>query len=164
MGRNAQPIDIIQAKGQSHHLTKDEIERRRSAQIKIKDRIFKASLYVMQDQRALQEFKRLKKLYKDYEFVGSLDEHIINQYCLSVSELDDLITALNIARLNMKSENPIDKAKGLDAFMSIDIEIRMKRQEIVRLGDRLYLNPVARTKNVPKKQDQDKDDFGEMFD
>ena len=163
-GRNAQPIDLIIAKGKSHHLTKEEIERRKACEIKIKDRKFKASPDVMKDQRALNEFKRLKKLYKEIEYVGSLDEHIINQYCLSVSELDDLVVALNIARAAMKSEDRIIKSEGLESFLALDVEIRLKRQEMVRLSDRLYLNPVSRTKNVPKKRSNgENDENGDLF-
>lgn len=156
MPRNAQPVEVIQMNGKSHHLTKAEIERRKAAEIKISNKAFKASELVMADERALKEFKRLKRLYKEIEFIASLDEHIINQYCLSVSELDDLILALNIARQKMKSDDPAEQKEGLGMFMALDTEVRMKRQEILRLSDRLYLNPVARTKNVPKKQEDDK--------
>lgn len=155
MPRNAQPVELIQANGRSHHLTKAEVERRKTAEINVQNKTFKASEFVMADERALKEFKRLKRLYKEIEFIGSLDEHIINQYCLSVSELDDLTQALNFARQLMKSEDPLKKKEGLGLFMSLDTEIRMKRQEIVRLSDRLYLNPVARTKNVPKKPSEE---------
>ncbi|MEG2289928.1 MAG: hypothetical protein RSA29_02670 [Clostridium sp.] len=155
MPRNARPVELIQADGRSHHLTKAEIKRRKSAEINISNKTFKASDYVMQDQRALKEFKKLKKLYKEIDFIAALDEHIINQYCLSVSELDDLIMAMNIAREKMKSLDPLEKEKGLELFMTVDVELRMKRQEILRLSDRLYLNPVARTKNIPKKQEND---------
>jgi phage terminase small subunit len=151
MPRNAQPIEVIKGNGRSHHLTKAEIERRKAAEIKIKNKNFKVSDLVMLDPRALEEFKKLKKLYKDLEFVGALDEHIINQYCLAVSELDDLIFALNFARQQMRYGSIENQKLGLSSFMEIDVEIRMKRQEILRLSDRLYLNPVARTKNVPKK-------------
>lgn len=163
-GRNGQPVELILAKGRSHHLTKAEIERRQSAEIKIKNRAVKPSPEVMADQRAIQEFKRLKKFYKEIEFIGSLDEHIINQYCLSVSELDDLVAALNTQRKMMKSENQKIASKGLEMFLALDIEVRMKRQEILRLSDRLYLNPVARTKNVPKKEKMPVDPFGSKFD
>jgi phage terminase small subunit len=151
LGRNAKPIELHTAEGNPNRLTKAEIERRKSAEIKILNKTFKASSFVMKDPRALQEFKRLKKLYKEIEFVASLDEHIINQYCLSVSELDDLILALNIAREQMKSDNPVSRKEGLSMFMGLDIEVRQKRNEIVKLSDRLYLNPVARTKNVSKQ-------------
>lgn len=154
-GRNAQPIEIIQGNGRSHHLTKAEIERRKAAEIKVKNKTFKASEFVMQDPRALEEFKRLKKLYKEIEFINALDEHIINQYCMSVSELDDLITAMNVARRQMKDEEEVVARKGLEMYMSVGTEIRMKRQEILRLSDRLYLNPVARTKNVPRKPQEE---------
>jgi phage terminase small subunit len=155
LGRNAKPIELHTAAGNPNRLTKAEIDRRKSAEIIIKNHTFKASLDVMADERALQEFKRLKKLFKEIEFIGSYDEHIINQYCLSVSELDDLLVALNIAREQMKSLVPEDRKEGLRMFMAVDVEVRMKRQEIIRLSDRLYLNPVARTKNVPRKKNEE---------
>lgn len=150
MGRNAIPTGLHIANGNPNRLTKAEIERRKNAEIKISNKTFKASDDVMMDERALKEFKRLKKLYKEIEFVAALDEYIINQYCLSVSELDDLVQVLSFARRLMKSDEQSEKEKGISMFMEIDVEVRMKRQEIVRLSDRLYLNPVARTKNVPK--------------
>lgn len=166
MSKTAKPIELYEAKGNPNRLTKAEIERRKSSEIKVKNKTFKASENVMADQRALQEFKRLKRLYKDIEFVGALDEHIINQYCLSVSELDDLLSALNIARTRMKAKSAKTKSKGLSDFLALDTEVRMKRQEILRLADRLYLDPVARTKNVPKKENKAKGDDlnAEMFD
>lgn len=156
MGRNARPIDILKADGRSHHLTKDEISRRKASEIKINNHIFKASELVMSDERALKEFKRLKKLYKEIEFIASLDEHIINQYCLSVSELDDLTIALKTTREEMKSDDPELRRMAIDLFLTLDVEIRQKRSEIIKFSDRLYLNPVARTKNVPKKPAEDK--------
>ncbi len=154
------PTQLHEARGNPNRLTKAEMQRRKSSEIKVKDRTFKAAEEVMADQRALQEFKRLKKLYKEIEFVGSLDEHIINQYCMSVSELDDLVYELSRCRddLRMIDGDDEDAAANRKAAMSsvimLSTEIRMKRQEIVRLGDRLYLNPVARTKNVPKRQEE----------
>ncbi len=156
MGRNAKPIELHMADGNPNRLTKAEIQRRKNAQIKLSNKTIKASEAVMVDERALREFKKLKKLYKEIEFIASLDEHIINQYCLSVSELDDLVSALDIARDLMKSNNSEERKEGLSMFMAVDVEVRMKRQEIVRLSDRLYLNPVARTKNVPKQDKEEK--------
>lgn len=165
MSRTAKPIQLYESAGNPNRLTKAEIERRKASEIKIKNKTFKASEAVMQDQRALTEFKRLKKLYKEIEFVGSLDEYIINQYCLSVSELDDLVEALNIAREEMRAKSKNKRAIGLKNFMDIDVEVRMKRNEIIKLSDRLYLDPVARTKNVPKKQKKNEDDPNEaLFD
>lgn len=166
MSRTAKPIQLYESAGNPNRLTKAEIQRRKDSEIKIKNKTFKASEIVMQDQRALKEFKRLKKLYKEIEFIGSLDEYIINQYCLSVSELDDLVVALNLARENMKAKSSAKRIKGLADFMAIDTEVRMKRNEIIKLSDRLYLDPVARTKNVPKKADKNErdDPNAEMFD
>jgi phage terminase small subunit len=163
MGRNGQPSDLIQMNGRSHHLTKEEVERRKAAEIKVTNKSFKASDSVMKDERALKEFKKLKKLYKDIEFVSALDEHIINQYCLSVSELDDMVEISSRIRENLKGSMADDTAKVLEMFTNLDVSIRLKRQEIIKLSDRLYLNPVARTKNVPSaKKEAPKNKFSKF--
>lgn len=164
MGRNAQPLQLIKSKGRSHHLTRAEIARRESSEIRLKNKTVKASPQVMADTRALVEFKRLKKLYKEIDFVGSLDEHLINQYCLAVSELDDLLTVMGYSRTDSKSADPVTRKLGLTEFMELDVEVRQKRQEIIKLSDRLYLNPVARTKNLPMKKKEKRDPNADLFD
>jgi len=52
----------------------------------------------------------------------------------------------------MRSEDPVAQKKAVGDFLALDTEIRLKRTEIVKLSDRLYLNPVARTKNLPKQE------------
>ena len=87
MGRNAKPISILTAEGKKH-LTKSEIEARKNHEEKLKSGIktFKASENVLQNQNANNMFKKLKKLYKDMDFIEGLDENIINRYCLLTAE------------------------------------------------------------------------------
>lgn len=152
MSRTTKPIQIYEAAGNPNRLTKAEIERRKSTEMKPKNHLIRASAFVIHDERAYQEFKRLKKLYKDIEFVGSLDEHIINQYCLSVSELDDLVAVYIAARVDAKSKDEATRKIGTRNCLDIDTEVRQKRSEIIKFSDRIYLNPVARTKNTPMKE------------
>lgn len=151
MGRNAKPTDLLLVEGKTH-LTKEQIAKRKSQEIKLKNQNIRADPMVLEDKRALKEFKNLKKLYEEIDFIGTLDSHIINQYCLSVSELDDLTYVLGATRKDMRSEDPLAKKEAIGNFLALDTEIRLKRSEIVKLSDRLYLNPVARTKNLPKRE------------
>lgn len=159
MGRNAKPPDLLVMDGKSHK-TKAELEERRSSQVKNKYKTIKPDEQIMQDPRAMEEFKFLQKMYKDMEYVGMMDSHIISQYCMSVSELDDLTQEMLKIRKQLKETRNYKSSKKhdqlLNACVELDKEIRMKRQEIIRLADRLYLDPVARTKNVPKKEQKPK--------
>jgi len=161
MGRNAIPVDLLDNK--KDHYSSGELARRKSSEVKINIHNFVACPEVVADRRAYKEFRRLKRLYKEIEFIGSLDEHLINQYCLSVSELDDILMILNTARDWMRSDDATQKQLGINKFMEIDVEVRQKRSEIIKLSDRMYLNPVSRTKNLPKKAEEPKDDLGAKF-
>lgn len=157
MGRNAKPIDLLLLEGNSH-LTKEQVTRRRASEIRLTNCRIRADELVMTDARALREFQFLRKLYKDIPFMGTLDSHIINQYCLAVSELDDLAAALARARVGLRD--------GGDPKLTLllDGEIRLKRSELMKLSDRLYLNPVARTKNLPKQAEKPAEDAnGSLF-
>lgn len=155
MPRNAKPVDLLLLEGRTH-LTKEQINQRKVAEIKLTNCNIKADPLVLADERALKEFKFLRKLYKDISFLGTLDSHIVSQYCLAVSELDDLAAALAVIRKRLREDN--QNKETLSSFLALDAEIRLKRAELLKLSDRLYLNPVARTKNLPRKEDPPKED------
>lgn len=152
MGRNAHPVAIHLLNNNKNRLTHAEIERRESSQIKIKNKEIKASQLVQNMPAAFDEFNRLMELYKEIPFVGSLDEHLINQYCLSVAELEELLKMLDLTRFGLESSDPMEKMNAVGMYIKIDTG--QKWQEIARLSDRLYLNPVSRTKNVPSKKEE----------
>lgn len=151
MGRNAKPTDLLLLDGKTH-LTKEQIMQRKSQEITLKNQNITPDSMVLKDKRALKEFKNLKKLYEEIDFIGTLDSYIISQYCLAVSELDDLVALMAATRKDLQSEDDKVKEKAIGNFLAFDTEIRLKRAEIIKLSDRLYLNPVARTKNLPQKE------------
>lgn len=143
MGRAKQPAEIIELYGKSH-ISKAELEARKAGELRLEQKDLKPDKLVSADKRALSEFRRLKKLYGEIAFIAALDNHLINQYCLAVSELDDLVRLLSGARAQLAA-----------LFLELDQEVRLKRAAVAKLGDRLYLNPVARVKNVPPKPRED---------
>lgn len=162
MGRNAKPIDLMLVEGKKH-LTKAEIQRRRDSEIKLSHQEIKTEPQVRADRRAMKEFRRLKKLYEDIEFVGELDNHLINQYCLAVSELDYLLSLMDEYREKSRNLDTDNKERVVDRYLELDVEVRMKRAELLKIGDRLYLNPVSRTKNLPKPKKEEADKNAYMF-
>ena len=77
----------------------------------------------MQDPRAMEEFKFLLKMYKDIDYVGMMDSHIISQYCMSVSELDDLTQEMLKIRKQLKETRKCKTSKKHDFLLSACVEL-----------------------------------------
>ena len=184
-GRNAQPIDMLTAKGKKH-LTKAEIEHRKKSEIKLgKDRLV-CPMYVKTDTVA---YKKWRDLISDYnkakaqgvELVKSSDAGILARYCKTFSEYQTLLRAhqriteihydcddLNesIDGVDIKSGDAIFSYKvkkqirdlfAISGILSIETAINKKMDMLLKMEDRLFLNPLAKVKNVPKKEEKKED-------
>lgn len=166
MGRNAQPIDLLAAKGKKH-LTKAEIAKRKNQEKKLKSGVstFKPSAQVKKDMVAHAMFKQLQKLYKSITFVEGLDENIINRYCLLHAEyvkLRDIRQELTDRYVDADS---VERLALTDRLLEVDKRIEKKMDLLLKLEDRLFLNPTARIKNVPKPAEKPPEDpNADLFD
>jgi phage terminase small subunit len=155
-GRHAKPIELHLQQG-GKHLTKSEIETRQAQEQKLKSGVskYRPSDKVMQSPIAISMFKKLKKLYKDIDYIEKLDENIINRYCLLTAEADEIETRIvNLNGLINKCENDTDRIGYYKIISSSEITLNKINDMILKLEDRLFLNPVSRIKNVPKKPEQ----------
>ena len=131
-GRPSKPVQLLKIEGKSHR-TKKELEHREKAEKSLyTGTTFKESPAVRADPVAHREFLRLKKLYKNIQFVDGLDEQMINRYCLLISQEQKLMES--------------------DDFLAL----HKTREMILKLEDRLFLNPTARIKAIPKKPPEEK--------
>jgi phage terminase small subunit len=184
LGRNAQPIDILKARGKKH-LTKQEIQDRKASEIKLGEQKMVCPAYVKNDVVAYQKWKEIIKIYKDFEFVTSGDSGILARYCKTYSEYQDLVQhrqriinfdsldydALEILEEQSSEEqaaklfNKINYILSVDGVLKIDAAINKKSDMLIKYEDRIFLNPLAKVKNVPKKEKpKEKDPNAEMFD
>lgn len=69
-GRNKEPIALVQAKGKKH-LTKAEIEQRKSEELDVPKDSIEAPSYLTKSQKA--EFDRIAKILIDLEIMTDLD-------------------------------------------------------------------------------------------
>jgi len=167
MTRPAKPVQLHLLNGNKRHLTQEEIADRQQQEAKLRSGVktYKPNAQVRNDKTALTMFKKLQKLYKGIDYVEGLDENIINRYCLLYSEY------MKLRETRQELQDRVDKAKRLSSklawaeqMLDIDKRIDKKMDLLLKLEDRLFLNPTARIKNVPKKEKETKDPFGEMFD
>lgn len=159
-GRPATPIQLHLLNGNKRHLTKEEIEDRQQQEAKLKSgvKIYKPCDQVKKDKIAHAMFKKLKKLYESIEYVEGLDENVINRYCLLYSEYTRLRNMRQDLADKYDDEPRLEnKLMIADRIADIDTQLNKKMDLLLKLEDRLFLNPTARIKNVPKKKEEPKE-------
>lgn len=187
MGRNAQPIDLLMAKGKKH-LTKAEIEHRKNSEISFGEKKLKCPDFVKDDVAAYKKWKEIQRIYNDVDFVSSGDVGLLARYCKTFSEYQSLIDhrkridnidsftpeETDIALEEFSERLGEKKAKDLflkinyiisvGGVLQIETAINKKMDMLIKMEDRLFLNPLAKIKNVPKKEKQkDQDPNASMF-
>lgn len=173
MGRNAQPIEIVKANGKKH-LTKSEIEHRKKSEIKFGTKDLICPDYILDDEQALEKWAEVINLYDGVDFVSSGDNGMLARYCMTHSEYLDLLKRKK--RLNDIADDSDDveeyicnseefdyriRKKLLDmvstsSLLSIENAVNKKLDTLIKMEDRLFLNPLSKVKNVaqPKKEEE----------
>ena len=153
MARPSKPVDLIVLEGKSHR-TKEELRKREEAEKQLRTGTqFKASKEVRENKEAYAKFKHLKKLFGEIIYVEGLDETFINRYCLlhaETSRMEQVMkeTEDKAAGKNLEFEEMLDLAKTI---MGLDKQLMKRRDMLMKMEDRMFLNPVSRIKSIPKK-------------
>jgi phage terminase small subunit len=181
MGRNGQPIDILTANGRKH-LTKAEIENRKNFDIKLgtKDlKKLKPPAFVKNDLVAFSYWKQMLKEYKEAasngtELITSSDVGMLALYCKTYADYERLLKsyqtidkiAYDTEALDQYIEDSEDfnyrvklQLRGMvavDGLLRIETAINKKMDMLIKMQDRLFLNPLAKVKNVPTQKKNDK--------
>lgn len=145
-GRHALPVDVLLIRGKKH-LTKKEIEDRKQAEIKLGvgdiERLAPPA-YITNDLVAYGYWKKHIKEYANAakngtEILRSSDVGLLFMYCKMQSEYEALLEYRKTEKL------------FFDDMLKLESAINKKVSAMVQMQDRLFLNPAARVKNVPKK-------------
>ena len=157
-GRPSKPVQLIKLEGNKDRRTKAELEYREKFEKPLyPGTIFKESPAVKEDPVAHKEFLRLKRLYKNIQYVDGLDEQIINRYCLMVSQESALADAIADLKDSLKDcESVEERMLVYDNIAKLSTKLEKVRDMLLKLEDRLFLNPTARIKAIPKKPPEDK--------
>lgn len=182
-GRRAKPIALHLASGNPSHLTKAEIEHRQKSEIKLGSTRLTCPAFVKSNKVAYAKWKEMIKLYAGFDFVASGDVGLLARYCVTFSEYQDLIERRS--KVAMWPDNEADEADVIESLLdnegwsqkriknlieryeyilsvggilAIDKAINAKMDALVKMEDRLFLNPLAKIKNVPKKPDEEEED------
>jgi phage terminase small subunit len=164
MGRNAKPIGLHLAQGNPNGLTKDEINRRKKTEIKLGENKLRCPSFVKGDINAFAKWKEIVKIYKDIDFVSSGDTGLLARYCVTFGEYLRLCQTRNrIVGMDAdwskyegifpeEFQDSIEKLLRSNADLQIENAINKKADMLIKMEDRLFLNPLSKVKNVPKKE------------
>lgn len=173
-GRNAKPIELHIAGGNPSHLTKAEIKHREKSEIKIGDSNLRCPSFVRKDPVAYKKWREVTKLYKGVDFVSSGDVGLLGRYCQSFSEYENLLEIRrNLSDIELDEEladeafdeccserqkqqlfKKINYILSTDGLLTIEAAINKKMDMLIKMEDRLFLNPLAKIKNVPMKPEE----------
>jgi phage terminase small subunit len=178
MGRNAKPISLHLLEGNPNRLTKTQIAAREAAEIHLGDYSLKCPQFVKSDAVAYAKWKECIKIFEGKKIVTSADAGHLARYCKTFSEYQDLCEHRRVTQsMESFSEEEIEQIEGefitrigeraakkmwqkveyilsVGGLLAIDKAINAKLTALNAMEDRLFLHPLARVKNVPKKPEE----------
>lgn len=184
-GRNAKPIGLHLAEGNPNRLTKEQIKARQDSEVKLGkhelEKLKKPS-FVSKDKIANRTWNDLIKEYKSaaeqgIELLTSSDVGMLAMYCKTYSEyermlvhyqrlenvvidehiLDEYISrAEDVDEVNYKALRYLSQLATVEGILKIETAINKKMDMLLKMQDRLFLNPLAKVKNVPKPKKEEK--------
>lgn len=184
-GRNAKPVALHLAEGNPNRLTKEQIQQRKDAEVKLGAQDLKKLKkpgYVSKDKIANRIWNELVKEYKSaadqgVELLTSSDVGTLALYCKTFSEYERLLVQYqrleNIAidehildeyigraeavdEVNYKALRYLSQLASIEGILKIETAINKKMDMLLKMQDRLFLNPLAKVKNVPKPKKEEK--------
>jgi phage terminase small subunit len=180
-GRNAKPIGLHIAEGNPNRLTKKQIADRQESEVKVGSQKLTCPAYVKSDVVAFAKWKEVTKVYKGVDFISSGDVGVLSRYCMTFSEYMRLLKVYqrvdNIRfdsneldcyieeaeEFNYRVKKQLRDLITVDAILKIENAINKKMDMLIKMEDRLFLNPLAKVKNVPKKEKEKSDPAREKF-
>lgn len=151
-GRPSKPIQLLKSENKSHR-TKAELEHREKMEKSLKTNTrIKEEPATKSDPIAHKEFLRLRKLYKEIEFVDGLDSEVVNRYCQLKSQ-EKMLHDFYLELKEMMDGLPevVQKVAVYEDMKDVITKQNQVRDKMLKLEDRLFLNPVARMKAIPKE-------------
>ena len=124
MSNKRQPINLILAKGNKAHLTKEEIERRKKEEIHAKDDNIQAPSYLTDELK--DEFNRIASELKEIGIMSNLDSEALSRFLVSEHQYQKVVRKA----IRMSPDN--EKYMGL--LLMQEKLFKMARQAATDLG------------------------------
>ena len=161
MARPSKPASVIKLEGKSHR-TKKEIRVREKAEESLLSGIgLKESDEVRANERAHQEFQRVRELLEGIEKSDDLYGSVINRYCLTLAECaefeekrehaQELMDKLEMRSDEMEFTEFLKLQDGLSKqLISYDKQIQAKRKMLFGIEKENVMTIASALRSIPK--------------
>jgi P27 family predicted phage terminase small subunit len=159
--RKAQPVNVVEFNGRKH-LTKDEIERRRAAEGRIKPKSNRIRPPDWLSDLAKDEFKRIIKEMKDLDVITNVDVDALAIYC------DAYATYMECTRIIENEGFQIEHVNKAGASNMVPHPLLAKKRQFAEqmksMATEIGLTPSSRARiALPQEKKKDKSSFDERF-
>lgn len=154
-GNQIIPMSLQLQQYRKVHKSKEEIRQRLEYEEKMKvgKRVFIITDKILKYPHAIAKWNQLVTIYENFEFVSEIDIGIMEKYCICHAEYYYL---LEIKNELLKQYDDKIVAYRMVRSLKIEQDINNKVEILLKLEDRLFLNPHSRLKNIPKFESEDK--------
>lgn len=166
-GRKKQPLSVIQGKGRSNHITKEEAKRRKSHEDKMKGSTDKVAPPDYLTKKQKEEFSDLADELMKLEIFSNLD---IDQLARYIDSRDQYIRVTKALRTVKPVDHHIDLDTGKkqkNASENFDNLVRVRNKlftECRQAATELGLSITSRLKlAIPDKEDNEPSEFEKKF-
>lgn len=143
-------------------LSKAEIKRRIKAEerIKVNSKEFIITENVLKNEKAVKKWRELVELYRQIDVICDIDAGTLEKYCITYGEYLELLNC----KIKLRNQYPddIDYLQSLNE-LKLHNEINKKLDLLIKMEDRLFLNPVSRMKAIPPKPEPKKESLLESM-
>lgn len=154
-GRPQMPLSVIMGGGNKSHLTKEEIEKRKKAETRLKPKADKVSCPSWLDGVARAEWQRIIGDLKELELVSNLDLTALAMYC-------DAYSKYRVASELVRKEGPVIEFRNATGAVN---QVKHPAVEVMKTmagiaksyGAEFGLSFGARARLVPGPEEESKE-------
>jgi len=152
-GRHAKPVELHILEGNPNRLTKAEIKDRQESEVQLGTQDFKMPKIIRKNKIAKKKWKEIIELFVEVQFVSTSDTTLLERYCLTYAEyvkLQDVRAEIE----KVAEQKGVDVVSTFNKMGEFGLEnaINKKMDMLIKMEDRLFLNPLAKLKNIRKKK------------
>lgn len=148
-GRNPEPVDLILAKGKSHHITKEGLEKRRSTEVKAKSDCILVPEFVPEDLH--DRFLFISGQLQDIGIMSNLDVDCLGRYVVTQHQWELAFEGLQKMSPYKKVEKELLPNEDYDKMLTI---VNKLQKQVKSEASGLGLSISDRCKLVIPKVDK----------
>ncbi|MFD1886817.1 terminase [Paenibacillus wenxiniae] len=104
--------------------------------------------------RTYSEYEKLLKQYQKIEKI-SVNSEVFDEYFENILEQAD-IDEVDPRSFGLKAQRYLAQLASIEGILKIETAINKKMDMLIKMQDRLFLNPISKIKNVAKPKEPEK--------